>query len=300
MKFGSLPDRLLSNIDLRLPPEPAANAAILTGIRHASPKVYVGAAVWGAPGWAGKIYPPKTGTAKYRAVYPQHFNAIELNATHYNIYSADVLRQWAVPATGLDFKFCPKFPQRISHHSGFQNVQDETAAFLESIAVFENNLGPAFLQLSESFSPQGKEALYAYLHALPATLSYFLEVRHPAWFADATEAEELFETLMQLNIGLVLTDTPGRRDLVHMRLTAPRFFLRFVCNGLHPTSFSRTDAWVQQIRRWLDRGLQECSVFLHPGADAAVPELAAYWVQALNKACGLRLKPPTIIQPELF
>lgn len=300
MKFGSVPDRLLSAIDLRLPPEPAGNAMALPGTRAAAPNVYVGAATWGAASWTGKLYPLKTPAAKYRQLYPQFFNAIELNATHYNIYSTDIMRQWAAPAKELAFKFCPKFPQIISHHSGFQNVQPETDDFLESIWAFEKHLGPAFLQLSEGFSPQGKEALFSYLSLLPANTSFFLEVRHPAWLADAAQRAELFQTLMSLNIGLIITDTPGRRDLVHMQLAIPKLFLRFVCNGMHPSSFSRTDAWIQQLRSWLDGGLQEACIFLHPGNDAAIPELALYWINELNQKCGLRLKPPALLQPQLF
>ncbi|MBD0327821.1 MAG: DUF72 domain-containing protein [Pyrinomonadaceae bacterium] len=283
-----------------MPPEPAANASVLRGIRSPSPHVYVGAATWGDASWVGKMYPLKTPTAKYRQLYSHYFNAIELNATHYNIYSPDVIRQWAAPAKDLDFKFCPKFPQSISHYSGFEKVQAHTNAFLESIWAFEKGLGPAFLQLSETFSPQHKEELFSYLASLPESLSFFLEVRHPAWLADAAQAEELFQTLTALNRGLVITDTPGRRDLVHMRLTVPRLFLRFVCNGVHPTSFSRTDAWIACLKNWIDRGLQEAYLFLHPGNDAAVPELATYWIDKLNKEGGLNLKLPTLLQPQLF
>lgn len=300
MKFGAVPDRILSTIDLRLPPEPAENNTVLPGVRAVAPKVYVGAATWGAASWTGKIYPLKTPAAGFRKLYPHCFNAIELNATHYNIYPPHIIRQWAAPAIEKEFKFCPKFPQAISHHSGFENVQAQTDAFLESIGAFEKQLGPAFLQLSETFSPQYKKALYQYLALLPANMAFFLELRHPFWFAAPAEAAELFETLHALNTGLLITDTPGRRDLVHLRLTAPRLFLRFVCNGVHPSSFSRTDAWIQQLQCWLERGLQEVYVFLHPGNDAAVPELAAYWITALNRQCGLQLKPPALLQPQLF
>jgi uncharacterized protein YecE (DUF72 family) len=210
------------------------------------------------------------------------------------------LQQWAAPAKDLEFKFCPKFPQSISHHSGFQGVQAQTETFLKSIWAFEKQLGPAFLQLSEAFSPQHKEALYSYMYALPQNTSFFLEVRHPTWLDNAAQAGELFKMLIALNIGLVITDTPGRRDLVHLRLTTPRLFLRFVCNGVHPSSFRRADAWIQQVQHWLDRGLQEAYIFLHPGNDAAIPELAAYWIAELNHKCRLNLKPPYLPQAQLF
>ena len=300
MKFGSVPDRLLSALDLRLPPEPGSNALVLPGTSTPAPRVYVGAAIWGAPSWAGTLYPLKTPAAKFRQLYPGQFNAVELNATHYTIYPPHVIQQWAAPAMDKDFKFCPKFPQAISHHSGFENAGAATQAFLESIWAFEKHLGPVFLQLSETFAPAQKDALYNYLSSLPASLSLFLEVRHPQWLSGEVQAAELIQLLMAGRRGLVITDTPGRRDLVHMRLAVPRLFLRFVCNGLHPSSFSRTDAWIGQLQNWLNRGLEEAYIFLHPGNDAAVPELAAYWITQLNRHCALQLKPPTPVQPQLF
>jgi uncharacterized protein YecE (DUF72 family) len=300
MRFGAVSDQLLATLNLRLPPEPSRNTTVLCGTRLEVPKVYVGAATWGTTAWVGKIFPPKTPTTKFRTLYPRSFNTIELDATYYNIYRPEVLQQWAAPTAGLDFKFCPKFPQSISHHSGFQNIEGETEAFLESIHAFGTQLGPAYLQVSEAFTPQQKEALYNYLASLPSGTSYFLELRHPGWFSTAAQADELFQTLMALNIGLVITDTPGRRDLVHMQLTVPKLFLRFVCNDVHPTSFSRTDAWIQQLQKWVNGGLEEAYVFLHPGHDAAIPELAQHWINGLNGMCGLQLKPPARIQPQLF
>ena len=298
MKFGAVPDHLLSSINLQLPPEPEFNAKVLSGKKATAPKAYVGAGVWGSPSWSGKIFPAAAPATRYRQLYPQHFNTIELNATHYNIYSPHIIKQWAASAIGKDFTFCPKFPQQISHQSGFKNADDLTAAFLESIAVLEEQLGPVFLQLSESFSPQLKDDLFAYLASLPKNFSFFLEVRHPAWFAPK-EKETLFEKLYELKIGAVITDAPGRRDAAHMHLTVPKLFLRFVCNALHPTTFMRIDDWIKRITNWMNNGLEELYVILHPGNDAAIPDMADYWVQQLNKSCGFSLKPPQQ-QPLLF
>jgi uncharacterized protein YecE (DUF72 family) len=299
MKFGAVPDHLLSSIDLRLPPEPAGNQLVLPGIRVAQPKVYVGAARWGDTSWVGNIYPLKTPSAKFRQLYPQHFNAVELNATHYTIYTVDVLQQWAAAAKEKDFKFCPKFPQQISHHSDFKNTDALTHAFLESIRAFGAQLGPAFLQVSEYFAPVHQGALLHYLQSLPKDLTFFLEVRHPQWF-EAKTSESLFTHLKEAGIGAVITDAPGRRDVVHMHLTLPKLFLRFVCNGVHSSSFSRTDRWIEKIQHWMELGMDEVYVFLHPGNDAAIPELATYWVEQLNRRCHLHLQPPVSSQRRLF
>lgn len=299
MKFGAVPDQLLPAIDLRLPPEPATNLQVLPGKRVAQPKVYIGAARWGDASWVGHFYPPKTPATRFRQLYPQHFNAVELNATHYTIYPPHVLQQWAEAARGTDFKFCPKFPQQISHYSDFKNTDAATQAFLESIQAFGMQLGPAFLQVSEFFAPLHRTALLQYLDGLPKNFTFFLEVRHPHWF-EASQSSALFTQLKDMGIGAVITDAPGRRDVVHMHLTLPKLFLRFVCNGVHATSFSRTDAWVEKIHHWLEMGMEEVYVFLHPGNDAAVPELATYWVEQLNRRCLLQLQPPVRLQGRLF
>jgi len=142
--------------------------------------------------------------------------------------------------------------------------------------------------------------LFPYLASLPSDITFFLEVRHPGWMATEKETEILFETLKALHMGIVITDTPGRRDLVHMHLTLPKLFLRFVCNALHPTTYNRTNAWIQRLHYWYNAGLEDAYIFLHPGSEAAIPELAAFWVQELNTQCQLHLKPPASVQQQLF
>ena len=36
--------------------------------------------------WVGKVYPEKTKEKDFLQYYVQHYNSIELNATHYKIY----------------------------------------------------------------------------------------------------------------------------------------------------------------------------------------------------------------------
>ena len=300
MKFGALPEHQLAAVDFSLPPEPPFNRNVLPGERLAHPKAYIGAATWGSASWVGKVYPGKTPATQFRKLYTLHFNAIELNATHYNIYKPSIIEEWVAPARGKDFKFCAKFPQQVSHHSHFKNAEALTDAFLNSIYTFGDNLGPVFLQLSETFAPDQQEPLFHYLSTLPKDLTFFLEVRHPGWLANAAAAEALFTRLKDLHMGAVITDTPGRRDLVHMHLTIPKLFLRFVCNALHPTTYHRTNAWIQRLHYWYNSGLEEAYIFLHPGHEAAIPELTTFWVQELNTQCQLQLKPPTSVQQQLF
>lgn len=222
---------------------------------------------------------------------------MELNATHYQVYDADVIRQWASAAKGKNFKYCPKFPQQISHYSSFAGVEGITGAFLDGVRAFGEHLGPLFLQVSDGFQPARRGPLYDYLSSLPDDLDVFLELRHTEWFV---QPDAFFPALRDMGKGLVITDSPGRRDAVHMYLTVPRLLLRFVCNGDHPTTFSRIDAWTERLRLWLGQGLQEAYIFLHPGDEVYVPGLAHYWTDRLNKVCGLNLPLPYVKQETLF
>lgn len=299
MQFGRVTDQQLDSINFSLPPEPAGNSSVL----HASTtafSVYLGCPKWGSKEWIGKIYPKGTRETQFLDQYVKHYNAIELNATHYKIYKPEDIARWAAKAAGRDFKFCPKVTNSISHYSGFENTQLLTNTFLESIQAFGDHLGSIFLQVSENFHPNQRDKLFEYLTTLPAELLFFIEVRHPLWFADKTIRKELFDILKQLNMGAVITDTGGRRDCVHMELTLPKAFIRFVGNSLHPSDYSRIDEWVKRIQYWVSKGLKELYFFIHTHNEAFSPELSIYLVDELNAACNLQLKKPQFIQGSLF
>lgn len=295
MDFGKVSPEELKLINLRLPGNPAENRNVLQGKRVHSPKVYVGCAKWGRTEWIGKLYPERTKEAAFLDHYVEHYNSIELNATHYKIYPPSSIQKWADKAEGKDFLFCPKVPQTISHYSSFVNIEDKTNDFLEGIYAFGKHLGPVFLQVSDKFSPKRKESLFNYLNSLPKDLQFFAEVRNSEWFSDERESESLLSALSKLNVGYVITDTAGRRDCVHMFLTIPKAFIRFVGNSLDNTDYERIDDWVNRIKYWLDNGLEELYFFMHMHDEAYSPELSSYLINKLNTVCAFSLKEPLFI-----
>jgi uncharacterized protein YecE (DUF72 family) len=300
MEFGRVAEKELGKIDFSLPADPPANKKLLKGTKHPQARVYMGCAKWGRKEWVGKIYPKGAKEANFLEHYVQHYNSIELNATHYQIYGPDVIGKWAAKAKGKEFRFCPKVPQLISHYSGFVNTQPLTDAFLNGILAFEENLGPIFLQLSEKYHPNKRDHLFKYLTDLPKNLQFFLELRHPEWFADPGIRKELFDMLRSHNIGAVITDTAGRRDCAHMELSIPKAFIRYVGNSLHATDYSRIDVWTGRMKYWLENGLEELYFFMHMHDEAYSPELTVYLVDKMNAACGLQLQKPQFVQGSLF
>lgn len=304
MEFGRVPENELNSVDFSLPAEPAGNAAILKAGKKAKlkPQVYFGCAKWGRKEWVGKIYPKGTKDAQFLDHYVNHYNSIELNATHYKINTAAEIKKWADKAEGHHFKFCPKVPQLISHYSQFKNTDQLTTSFLEGVLAFGEHLGPIFLQVSDKYAPTRRDVLFNYIKSLPTDVQFFLEVRHPDWFSDKVVMQELLQTLQETNTGIVITDTAGRRDCAHMHLTIPKTFIRYVGNSLHPTDYTRTDAWIERMHYWMQNGIQEIYFFMHMHDEATSPELTVYMVDKMNKDYGMNIIKPQFIggEPKLF
>lgn len=298
MEFGRVPESELNRIDFSLPADPVFNKNTLPGKPAATPKIYLGCAKWGREEWVGKIYPPKTKEKDFLQQYVKHYNSIELNATHYKVYGGAGIQKWVDKAAGKDFMFCPKMYQGITHRGSLANKQFISNEFFRGIAAFGNHLGPVFIQLSDTFSPNRKHELFDYLKALPAGFQFFLEVRHPDWFRKTDIAAELFSTLKEMKIGAVITDTAGRRDCTHMHLPIPKAFIRYVGNSLHPTDYTRSDAWIKRLQYWLQQGLEEVYFFMHMHNEATSPELTVYLADAINKQLGLQLTRPTFVEQQ--
>jgi len=295
MEFGSVFTEELDSVDFSLPKEPAFNKQILPGKKNEAAKVYIGCAKWGRLEWLGKIYPQKTREKDFLKYYVHHYNSIELNATHYKIYGEKGIAKWAAAADGKDFLFCPKMYKGVTHFGRLTDKPFLVSEFLRGVIAFKEHLGPIFIQVSDAYSPKRKEELFTFLRSLPTDVQFFLEVRHPDWFGKPLIRDELFETLQALNIGAVITDTAGRRDCAHMYLTVPKTFIRYVGNSLHPSDYTRIDAWTERMKYWLNQGINDIYFFMHMHNEATSPELTVYLVDKMNKECGLNLTKPKFV-----
>lgn len=127
----------------------------------------------------------------------------------------------------------------VTHFGGLSNKKFLSDEFLRCVAAFKKYLDPIFIQVSDAFTPKRKENLFTYLKSLPTDLQFFLKVRHPDWFCKDDVRDELFSFLKNNNIGIVITDTAGRRDCAHMHLTVPKAFIRYAGNSLHQSDYTR-------------------------------------------------------------
>jgi uncharacterized protein YecE (DUF72 family) len=251
VEFGRINE--LDGVDLSLPNERGGAWRMENTIG----KNRFGLPVWGAKSFVGPVYPPGTKAADFLRAYGQRFVTIELNATHYRMPEPERVEAWCnqVPK---GFKFCPKVPQTISH--SFEPNLRELEVFAERVAAFAERLGPCLLQFPDYADKRWRRTVFELTRRFPHALA--LELRHPSWFEDQVGLMRLVDYLREHSIGFAMTDTPGRRDVLHMLHTAPFSFVRFLGNNLHPTDFSRVDAWCERLSAWQARGMQNY-FFLH-------------------------------------
>ena len=291
MEFGKVPSEEVKSVDFTLPPDGELTAKIINGKRVPQVDFFIGCAKWGRKEWVNIIYPPKTKEANFLDEYVKHFNSIELNAVFYSIPTKEQVNKWKEKAmqnaTG-QFLFFPKFPRIVSHIKRLKNAEQATDDFLASISEFGEFLGPCFLQLSDNFGPKNYAILEEYIKSLPADLNVFVELRHADWFKDREARKMVCDMLAKYKKGAVITDVSGRRDVLHMELTIPEIFIRFVGNGKEhqDSDFARIDDWAIRIKSWLDHDLQKVYFFLHQHDELDTPVLANYTIKVFNEKLG--------------
>jgi uncharacterized protein YecE (DUF72 family) len=286
MKFGQTEDP--ETIDFRLPADHPDTARVLSAAESDAPfEVYVGCAKWNRTDLKG-FYP--RGTKDELAYYASQFNSIELNATFYHMPDAAQVTTWR-NKTPEGFRFYPKLPMIISHYKRLLNVKQPVMEFAGAVSRFEDRLGMAFLQLHDNFGPANLDRLAGFVKAFPKGIPLAVELRNTAWFGDARETGEAFRLLEAEKMPAVLVDTAGRRDLLHMRLTTPEAFVRYV-GANHPSDYTRLDDWVERVVSWRKQGLRSLHFFLHQNVEKESPLLAAHFIEKLNERLGLKLGIP--------
>ncbi len=289
MKFGQVEDP--SNIDFSLPKDHQKTAEILKKSKSKKLDISVGCAKWNKTDLKG-FYPK--GTKDELTYYGTQFNSIELNATFYGMPSPEQVQTWK-EKTPADFKFFPKITNTVSHFRRLLNITDVVTQFATAVLNFDEKLGMVFLQLHDNFKPKDYERLEKFVQDWPKEVPLAIELRNNEWFTD----EEIFNKTCELfekhQITNIIVDTAGRRDMLHMRLTTPVAFIRYV--GANAESdYTRLDDWIERIKIWKEEGLEKLYFFVHQNIEKASPLLSAYFIENLNKEFGTSIHIPEMAE----
>ncbi|MEQ1922673.1 MAG: DUF72 domain-containing protein [Pyrinomonadaceae bacterium] len=287
MKFGQVTNP--EEIDFTIPDDREESKAVLARSKAKDMSIHIGCAKWNKTDLKG-FYPK--GVKDELGYYSTQFNCIELNATFYRLFKADVYEKWyeTVPE---GFKFFPKLTQSISHFRRLKDVEELVDISVTNMSHLKEKLGMPFLQMHNNFGPKDFDRVAAFVDnwkQYKAPLA--MEFRKTEWYNDPEVSEQLFGLLEKNKITNVLVDTAGRRDLMHMRLTTPTAFVRWVGANDAVSDRSRLDEWVERIADWKAQGLKELNFFVHQNIEKESPLLSAYLIKKLNKKLGTDLTPP--------
>ncbi|WP_283636562.1 DUF72 domain-containing protein [Aquaticitalea lipolytica] len=286
MKFGSVDNP--ENIDFTLPIDHIDTLRVLNKVKDDNlPEIYVGCAKWNKADLKG-FYPK--GTKDELEYYSRQFNSIELNATFYRIFPADIFSGW-YDKTPKNFKFFPKLNQEISHWKRLNEVSAIVEDYLNNASNLQEKLGTIFLQMHNNFAPKDFNRVVEFVERWPKEFPLAIEFRHTDWYNNETVSNQLYDLLETNNVSNVLVDTAGRRDLLHMRLTNATAFVRYV-GANHPSDYTRLDDWVKRLKEWQEQGVKEIDFFIHQNIEKESPLLSSYFIKKLNKELGCQLKIP--------
>ncbi|MBP7558101.1 MAG: DUF72 domain-containing protein [Chitinophagaceae bacterium] len=286
MQFGKVADP--GKVDFSLPKDSPDTARVLKAAKNkAEFEVYVGCAKWNKTDLKG-FYPK--GTKDELAYYSTQFNSIELNATFYGMPSWQQVETWK-NKTPDNFRFFPKLTNTISHFKRLIDVDGPIGEFCNAVSNFEHKLGMAFLQLHDNFKPRDFDRLKHVLQNFPPEIPLAVEVRNEEWFSDKKVSKAYADLLEKLGMANIIVDTAGRRDMLHMRLTSPVAFIRYV-GANHPSDKARLDDWLTRIKKWRKDGLQKLYFFVHQNIELESPLLATHFIQGINKAFKQNLPIP--------
>ena len=260
-------------------------------------RYFLGCPIWSNKDWVGEIF---SADAKQKDFLPQYasvLNTVEGNTTFYGLPTEKTMARW-LNETPKGFRFALKFPRTISHDKRLQNVEAETAAFLNVLTVLQDRVGPSFLQLPPSFRSSDLPLLDTYLDALTDTFSYAVEVRHHSFFAEAEK--ELNSVLEAHGADRVVFDTRGlhaaetddaagreaqrKKPKVPVRFVATgRFpFVRFVGHPEVEENLPLLGEWAPVVAGWLREG-RTPYIFMHAPDDYYAPQLARHFHRMLSQ-----------------
>lgn len=276
-------------------------------------RFHLGAPIWGVKKWVGTFFPDGTTTRDFLSAYSRRLSMVEGNTTFYALPSVETVARWRVDAAP-GFRFCMKFPRRISHDLRLRGAAAETAAWIDRLRRLGDRAGPSFLQLPPDFGPAEQGALAEYLVGLPRELQYAVEVRHPAYFSSGAAEQSLDKLLRELGVARVLYDSRGlhasppvdqaTRDAqrkkprlpVRFTRTASYVLVRYIAHVEREANAGLLTEWAERVAAWLNAGDDVYFCIHHPD-DFHVPPLCRDFHALVAARAAIPPLPPWQSEP---
>ncbi len=181
---------------------------------------------------------------EWLARYAELFDTVEINNTFYRLPKKQSVANWERTAPP-GFTFAVKASRYLTHIKRLRDLGPGLERFERCIEplLHSPKMGPILWQLPPNF-PRDDERLVAALARFPAGQRHCVEFRHASWFVP-----EVYTTLREHNVALVIADRPEIKSFQAHELTADFTFVRFHY-GARGRRGNYSDA---ELREWADR-----------------------------------------------
>ncbi|MEW2381317.1 DUF72 domain-containing protein [Micromonospora sp. NPDC047707] len=246
--------------------------------------------MWTHRSWQGRLLAHPLPSHERLRHYAAWCTAVEGNTTFYATPARDAVASWA-QQTDPDFRFVLKLPKVVTHERRLGEVDEPLRIFLDAIEPLGPRAHALWIQLPGSFAPADVPVLARFLRRLPASHRYAVEVRHPAFFADAHATRLLEEALATVAAEWVPFDTTAffdspptsdaERDAWTKKPRVPRRsdaltdrpIVRYLGRDDDARTIEGWQHWVDVVAGWLREG-RSPTVFIHTPDNADAPVLA--------------------------
>ena len=202
--------------------------------------VHVGCSGWAYTSWKPDFYPAKLSSKKFLEYYATSLNSVEVNYTFRSLPSATTIAAW-LEATGQDFRFSFKAPQRITHILRLKDCADAFAKFVQSIqpVIDAQRFGVVLVQLPPNFKADPARLDSFLTDVAFAKLRIAFEFRNESWFAD-----EIYSILRKYEAALCVaeSDELTTPDIA----TAPFSCYRFRKSNYSPQQLESVQSLLRQ------------------------------------------------------
>ncbi|GAA0395158.1 hypothetical protein Acor_64870 [Acrocarpospora corrugata] len=246
--------------------------------------------MWTHAPWQGRFLPHPLAPKERLKAYAIWCNAVEGNTTFYATPAKSTVETWA-QQTDPDFRFVVKLPKSITHERRLIGADEELGAFLDAIEPLGPRAHALWVQLPGSFGPADLGTLAAFLHRLPHSYRYAVEVRHRAFFEDTRSVQLLEGVLAQTDTEWIPFDTttlfrsPPTSDAereawtkkprlpLRMRALTDRPIVRYLGRDAEDRTIEGWRQWILTVVEWLREG-RSPTVFIHTPDNADALMLA--------------------------
>jgi len=250
-------------------------------------RLHVGCAQWTHAAWRGRCLPHPLPPGERLRAYASWCNAVEGNTTFYATPSRETAESWAAQ-TDEDFRFVLKLPKAVTHEHRLAGGDAELRGFLLAVEPLGARVHTLWIQLPGSFGPGDLGALAAFLHRMPGTYRYAVEVRHRGFFDDPAPLERVLARAgaewLTFDTRTLYAERPSsdaEREAWEKKPRLPRRtaaltdrpIVRYIGRDDPEATAAGWRPWVETVTGWLREG-RAPTVFIHTPDNAGALGLA--------------------------